>query len=497
MKVKVLSVMLFILLLSSLGFTRPAAVPAAGGDVERFKAELSKDGFDFQNGKLTPLSPADLFCAKVLPSCYGNNHDTPYLAYVLPPAPGQTTPNTFPWTYRLREDEAIVFVGKTPPPATYYSYRSYLAAHPVGKDAVPPVHRVYASLGDMVNNFTLQTPDPKNPFNQPIMLITAADKGVEVRIRSAAQRAGYSTRIMNSDIIPPNLANMGIEAGDDEFTFLHRIAFFKDEKQKEAYMQPDPVIVDGKLIQPPYEPNSRGVVLRITPQKGKEPKPDPYPVPPLRVRGTGDTNEFQYVPDLRSLRQSILDKYKGGSYQAQDLTTSVWITEGYDGIQRNLDVLGETRDTLYLRTDSIDLGKDDFLMLYGVVHALTGKATYSNFNIYTDDPVPDQLPWEVNILLGFLSANSEQSVESKEGLKGSALPWIKGQPNADKLYAWKIARDCKGEAFCLQIPEQPCERMTYNKIFAVFRLYIEPKTLVGPVPQEVLYDRGIYFKATK
>ena len=86
-------------------------------NIEDFRTTLDQDGFDVQNGKLIPLNIPELFCSKVLPSCYGNNNDTPYMVYVLPPAPDQDpqVKNTFPWTYRMRPDEAIVFVGYTPP----------------------------------------------------------------------------------------------------------------------------------------------------------------------------------------------------------------------------------------------------------------------------------------------------------------------------------------------------------------------------------------------
>ena len=38
------------------------------GSIEKFKADLEKDGFDVQNGKLLPLGIPDLFCEKILPS---------------------------------------------------------------------------------------------------------------------------------------------------------------------------------------------------------------------------------------------------------------------------------------------------------------------------------------------------------------------------------------------------------------------------------------------
>lgn len=413
------------------------------------------------------------------------------MVYVLPPAPNQDpqVKNTFPWTYRMRPDEAVVFVGNTPPPATYFSYRTYLAGrHTPG---FSQIHRVYASLGDTINNSRINTANKKDPFDQLVIIISAADKGVEARVRAAAKKAGYSSDIINTDTIPSELIKMGLDTEDDELTFLHRIAFFDDPQQQEQYMQAEPVIVNGALISPPYRPNQRGYVLRITPKPGKETKPDLYPAPPLIVRGTGDTKELNYLATLDQLREAILDRY--ATMEATHLKTFLWLTEGFDGLQRDIDVLGETRDTIYLRTDPFELGENDFAVVYGLIHALTGKATYSNLNIYTEDLVQDRLPIEQPILLGFLSVNSEKSVESKQGMKGSTITYLPSHPEADIFYAWKVARNCQGEEYCLEIPESRCERLTFEKLYAAFRLYVEPKTLVGPTASEILYDRVILF----
>ena len=48
-------------------------INAREGNNEDFKVALGQDGFDVQNGKLIPLNIPELYCAKVLPSCYGNN----------------------------------------------------------------------------------------------------------------------------------------------------------------------------------------------------------------------------------------------------------------------------------------------------------------------------------------------------------------------------------------------------------------------------------------
>ncbi|MDD4579228.1 MAG: hypothetical protein PHF80_00985, partial [Methanothrix sp.] len=89
----------------------------AGGDVQAFKTELEKSGFTVQFGGLKLMNVFDLVDAGILFSCNGNNPEAPYKVYVLPPAPGQSLPNAFTdknnmsAVYRLRPDEALVFIG--------------------------------------------------------------------------------------------------------------------------------------------------------------------------------------------------------------------------------------------------------------------------------------------------------------------------------------------------------------------------------------------------
>ena len=58
------------------------------GDVEAFRQALEEDGFTVQEGELGFLDFIQLYEKGVLPSVYGNNPSTKYLAYFVPPAPG-------------------------------------------------------------------------------------------------------------------------------------------------------------------------------------------------------------------------------------------------------------------------------------------------------------------------------------------------------------------------------------------------------------------------
>lgn len=447
-----------------------ASDDARSGDVDAFVAALEADGFVVQEGKLEIFPVLEMYDAGIVPSCYGNNPSTPYLIYKLPEAPGQTAPNLVSdapinpenrglWIdYRLREDEAIVFVGATPPPIDYYSYRSYIVNR--WFPAENRSRRIFASLGDTLNLGTIKTSGPSdNPFNQTTMIITAADVSINARVRAAANGAGFSSSLINDDVIPSQLVRMGLDRESDTFGFIHRLAFFHDEDIGSVYLNSNP-----------------GRVFRLTPTTESAPV-DPFAVPALRIRGTGTTEELDLLPQLDALEDAILARY--GPENATMLGTSIWLLEGYDAIQRGVDVIGENRDTVYLRSENFTLGDDpdEFLIVYGVNHAAAGKAVYSNFGIYGAD-----------ILNGV-------DAVSNHDFTGSAGAYLPKNPDAAYLYVYKVARHAGGDPACLEVsaeggasgigPDQ--------EAFVGFRAYLEEETLVGPYWSELVYDRVILF----
>ncbi|MBU4201385.1 MAG: VCBS repeat-containing protein [Verrucomicrobia bacterium] len=229
-------------------FSQPSSDPGSVtvGTADAFRAALEQNGFAVQSGSLTNLDVLALFNAGLLPSCYGNNNDSPYLVITVPPAVEQTVSNSLPWVFRLKQDEAVIWVGKTPPEAVYYSIQPFL-----GLRYLPTLElrkRIYCNLGDTVNNFNLNTTGTPNgntgsAFDQDAVIIFAADQGVESRVRSAAQAAGYSPSIMNTLVLPSAILNMGVGDQADEFQVLMRTAFFTDTNAAQAYISNPPVSV--------------------------------------------------------------------------------------------------------------------------------------------------------------------------------------------------------------------------------------------------------------
>ncbi|HEY8891192.1 MAG TPA: hypothetical protein VIM70_13145 [Clostridium sp.] len=241
-----------------------------------FISTLNNGGFIVQEGKLSYLDILKLCSEGKVDKCLGNNVGAPYAVCLLPPAPNQDpsegqeppigynpdNPNNYPanidylapgFTSKLRPDEAIVLIGRTPPPALYYSFRSYLGFVPnkpekdyseyitAGNDYTSFYHLIFASLGDQLNNYNLWTDNtpkgaPGNTFNSSTIIISTADRNINKQIRNALGIAGYSQDIMNDDNIPIELVNMGLEVGKDNFIFMMRIALWAQQNIGNQYL---------------------------------------------------------------------------------------------------------------------------------------------------------------------------------------------------------------------------------------------------------------------
>jgi len=129
------------------------------GDVDAFKQALEKDGFTVQQGGTGFFDLIKLLDTGVLPSAYGNNPSTKYLTYFVPPAPGHQvdemaskiaktlgiTMKLGPY-WNLGPDEAVIFVGRTPPECRYFSYDLQLLSRAYGNET----RWIFGNLADTV-----------------------------------------------------------------------------------------------------------------------------------------------------------------------------------------------------------------------------------------------------------------------------------------------------------------------------------------------------------
>jgi hypothetical protein len=435
-----------------------------------FTEALKHDGFDVTPGAVEVWNMAADWCAgnpDVEHAWYTNN--APYLRLMVPESAGDPSQVQ---DFQLARDEAIVLIGVTPPPAKYFGFYAWVTTkvYPAGERRT-----IVGSVVDPINNATIKTTGP-TPFDRPVVLIFTPDRGTDARVRSALRRAGYPEAIINTFVFPASALSLGHGADADVFRFALRTAIWVDEDAGESY------IVNAPRTQH---------LLRVTPRTPTPEESDPFPMPPLRIRGTGHS-ELYLWNKLAELRKNIIAANPG--LQATDIPLTVpFGYEGIDHIQRGTFAGGgDARDAFCLNggylpefgsNDQFTLADDEFLMVFGANHVATGKATYMSINVYTG------MVEDGKLAIGTVDDRA---------FAGTARRYFDdpADPASDVMYAYKISRKCgETEPQCLPL-SAPCDRVKLGPttvLGVLFRMYLEPATKTGPVMPEVLYDRMMKF----
>jgi hypothetical protein len=432
--------------------------PIAWSDVDaKLEAALGGD-FVVQRGQMKFFRVSD--CVG-LSNCFGNNPTSPYGFWCLPPADGATVaeteiekicpPDLRP-TWRLREDEAVIAFGRTPPRAKYVGFRSYVYSRTIA-DGSRKV--LFASMGDTLNPLTLSTSGTPcaqagSAWDADFALITTADANLEKALTSTLAQFGVSRAIVNDDLVPRSLVKMGLDDGSDDLAMLFRVALFDDAAAAAG---------DAWMNDPPI------TVLRITPRTPKTIAP--YAVPDLRPRGTGTTEADLETP-LRSLVDAIEAANADGKITETRLISIA--PEGLTCLQSDENCLGDNQDTLYLASapstiEDVSTGKTCSFVLAGVNTELTGKATYLNVSLY-----------ETKKIMGIVSVTGAQ-------LRGTAARFGATEP---KLWSWEFARDCGTRSSCTVVPIGDLGVPTGERLNFIARPYLEPATKTAPDSGEVV-----------
>jgi len=433
--------------------------------VARCQAALRQDGFSIQPGVVSDTDWAGLYCNGERANA-GYVNRAPYLLIRVPKSADDPSPVE---NFKLPPDEAIVLIGPTPPPTKYFGYYAFLATRMFPNDPDGKRNPLVATLGDAINNATIKTVGP-TPFNQPVAVILTPDRGTDGRIRTALQQAGYPSAMINTLVSPASMLNLGESDTADEVTFKVRIGMSEGNPEElTAYVR---------------GARTSLTVLRVTPRTNAI--ANPFPVPPLRVPGTGQT-EMDLMKKVDQVREAIIAAHPG--LHAVEIQSKPVGYEGYDYIQQGMNPGADSRDTLFLAagylpefglTGRITLADDEFLMVYGVNHVATGKASYASVNVYASE--------FAKISIGQLFHNQ---------FAKTAAPYL---PNGDaavsRLYAYKASRNCGDETNCLPLRVDSCPRLTIGEHTVLgffFRMYLEPATRVGAAMPEIVYDRVIKF----
>ncbi len=461
--------------------------------IQKLQDVLTKGGFEWQSGTFRKIDPVPMACGGFLPTTWYNNVQ-PYMTVTLP-GEWEKTPRSLPVSYFLRQDEAIVVVGSTPPPMAYFSFQTFLFGrhNPETGAFFSPYDVAFAHLGDTVNSLTIQTTG-STPFNRPMAFISTGNRKTQEGIRAVLRSAGYADAIINTETLPSSLLRFGYENAD-QFLFLWRTAIaVGGDAAMQEYQE--------KVANPALSPLR---VYRVRPRT--EFPRDPLPAPVLRTRGTGQT-EIDLYPTMEKLRDGILAKYRE-EYNAEQLDTA-WADgpdfypEGYSAIQRGIAYSGPGhdgsggygRDANYRVSSWFDLGPNDFAIVYGVDHAATGKATYASAAVYLDK----------TLAVGVSGADSGDFAANPN----TANLYLTGEPGIEKFYVWEVRRNCNGALGCMEAktlrPEHiaACQPTGSDPgtwkiapdapVRIAFRQYAEPATRVGPADGELLVERVIVFR---
>jgi hypothetical protein len=125
------------------------------------------------------------------------------------------------------------------------------------------------------------------------------------------------------------------------------------------------------------------------------------------------------------------------------------------------------------------------LIITGVIHQKTGKATYVNHSVY-----------DTKKLSGIVSVAdpllTKQSALYHAGVSDPADPRL---ATCSSLYAYAISYDCTGISCCLAIPAptaaNPVGLAPGSPFFVMGRKYLEPRTGVRPALSEITPHRSM------
>lgn len=478
---------------------------------DRFIAALSKD-FIVQGGSAGLVDPAHAVQEHVVDSAAGNNAGQPYKRLQVPDSdePLMTT-GRLNGIFKLEPYEAIIYLGRTPPPGDYFSFTPFLWARQHGK-TIPKGDWIFAALGDPLNNAQIKTEGKNGPFKANTLIIFTADQRINERLRTLAHAAGFPDTMINTYVIPSRLLRMGLDSQADSFLILVRAANMYDKTEAAIYNRND----------------HYAGVFRIKPKTVPE-HLHAFDTPPQRNRKA--TPEESLVQTGKSLAQSLDDLEKAILAQTPHLQhlcfdSNRWFAESRDVLETTEPqlrlyhqfVAGEASDTPYLHSAmhgipaNFTLKNDEMVIVYGVNHQATGLATYSNFSVYGENILQQE---GSNIYLfghndpiwcgvaGMGSKDSGDPLHGNHHFTGSARQFLPDDPNADYLYAVRVVRSCLKDTVnnpFVEVAEPttkdgPASGIALDAPVTIgYRAYLNPATGSGPSYADIIPDRAIWFK---
>ncbi|MEM6296822.1 MAG: hypothetical protein AAGA54_36490 [Myxococcota bacterium] len=449
--------------------TESSNASSSTGGPATLEGQFERAGFVVQPGVVTTFTLDD--CA-TLTDCFGNNATTPYVLFGLPPHPDRpdevpesvvgaipNIPETVSAAWFLESNEAVVIVGRTPPTASYYGITPYVFTRATDAETryVP-----FASVADTLNTVTTQTATGER-FDAEFSLVVAGDADVRAAATEALITAGYAEEGMNDLVFSSERVRFGLDTDADQLMLMGRVALIEDPDAAADFLEA-----------PSFE------VWRLT---FAEESTNPEAAPERTPRGDG-TNEDVYRDSLDALEDAIETSLGDAAFESISVASSQTVAFAIDPEQcltSGNECLGDNTDTTYAvgpldvatADGTLTLGPDEAFIVYGVNHAATGKATYSNMSLYSQAR-----------RAGVIAIADAQ-------MEGSADRFLPDHPDRDALWAYEIRRACDGRPYCAELPTSFPGVPIEENIFFIFRAYLQPGSTVSPGHAEILAERVI------
>ncbi|MCR9545609.1 hypothetical protein, partial [Vibrio antiquarius] len=109
-----------------LTYEAPGVIGSQVSEAKPIAKILEASGFLVNQGEISLTNAIDIFSSGYASSANGNNADAAYLVTQIPKSPRTDSYYQIPLLTNLDQDEAIIWVGLTPPNSKYFSYQSYL-----------------------------------------------------------------------------------------------------------------------------------------------------------------------------------------------------------------------------------------------------------------------------------------------------------------------------------------------------------------------------------
>lgn len=440
--------------------------PVVAGQGEAFMRNLPSDWTGVVGG-WEYFDVVDCF-TKPGAICYGSNPTSPYGFPVFPSEDSGLPVKSF----QLNQQEAVVIFLRTPPKTRYFAVTQYLMK---SADSMSPE---FASLGDSLNNMKIKTTDNgTGPFNQYAVIVWTPDLETKRKIEAMLNAQGIPESAVNFLPMPVQVRDhyfsFGYGTDADEFTMLMRTALPSSQDELDRYISENPIYI-----------------AKVGPASVNQLSPSPTIDYQSDITGRVESEMNPNASRALDMLVSDIKAKYGASYSLAQNTVTYTEKTGWDCIVGESTCAGDNRDALYSQDTPVVRVKslDDFVIVVGVNHRLTGKATYLNHSVY-----------DLKKIAGIVGVTDLSLTKDSAVFHAGIDPASARAKLYSGLYAYMISYNCAGRAHCLQIPaptpENPVGLVPGSPFLVVGRSYLEPTSAVRPSPQEVIKHK--VFIATK